>query len=100
MSTATRSGDPWTSRAAEREHTDSGKRQTQAELVLEHARRSPGLTGTMLGLRTGLGQVPTVRRFNDLRQKGLVRQGEARKGLHRTSEVTWWAEDQQGRLMI
>ena len=98
MTTATRRSDPSTSADAERAFTDSGARQSHCARVLAAVRAQPGSTGTELGAATGLGQVPAMRRLNDLRKNGLVRQGPARRGPSGRSETTWYPATMQGRL--
>ena len=98
MTTATRRSDPSTSADAERAFTDSGARQSHCARVLAAVRAQPGSTGHELGEASGLGQVPAMRRLNDLRKDGLVRQGPARRGPSGRPETTWYPATMQGRL--
>ena len=104
MTTATRRSDPSTSADAERAFTDSGARQSHCARVLAAVRAPPGSTGHELGAAVwpenpSMGEVRALRRLNDLRKDGLVRQGPARRGPSGRPETTWYPATMQGRLM-
>jgi hypothetical protein len=87
---ATRRTDPATSWEAERGITRSGDRLTQAERVLYEVRTHPGQTAAEIGVAVHLGHVPAQRRLSDLRNQGLIRQGEPREcAVKHTRMVTW-----------
>lgn len=95
MMQATRSTDPPTSAIAEANVTASGKRRTHGQRVVDAVLTHPGLVGTEVGEATGLGQIEAMRRLADNHRTdrnpgGVLAQGEARKGLHGTLEVSWW----------
>jgi hypothetical protein len=80
--------DPETSRKAALEITRSGRRATDAELVLDAVRSLPGSTGTELyNAIDELNLYGVRRRLTDLLARGQVRQGDVRG-----REVTWWPE--------
>ena len=92
---ASRLNAPITSVEGEEEVTASGRRQSHHEMVLTFLRAHPGATGHEIGTGTGLGQVPCIRRLNDLHRLEVVRQGDPRKGPTGRREVTWWPVDEQ-----
>ena len=85
---AARAMDPWTSHDAADEITGSGKRQTLMEICLDHVGMFPGMTAGEIGEATGLGHERVWRRLSDLKNKGLIQQGPARK-WHGKSQMTW-----------
>jgi len=89
---ASHRNDPHTSRQAEAAITESGARQTQAELVLDLVRRHGGLTSAELSLKTlTLDRSQIARRLPDLESNGLVQKGGARQcTVTRKSSVVWW----------
>jgi len=87
---ASHAADPATSYEAEDALTASGMRRSQAVKILAVVKASPGLTGHEIGAATGLGQVPALRRLNDLHKIREVHQGQARIGPMNRNEVTWW----------
>ena len=98
---ASRSTDPWTSHAAEREITETGQRQKQADYCLEFVSRYPGRTYRELA---EISQVPDrnifSRRLNDLRVKGRAFSPETRKcTISGRSMQVWYATPQQGSLI-
>ena len=104
MTLASRTHDPATSHEAERRFTESGARATHCALVLAAVRAQPGSTGTELGAAVWPGDAKegryrALRRLNDLRRAGIVRQGSPRRSGGRAM-VTWWLtqEPTQGRL--
>ncbi len=85
------SHDPQTSKLAEREITDSGKRETDADKVLRMVGAVPGLTSFELaGMIDGLTLYAVRRRLSDLKHQGAVEQGDAVARDGQRSMLTWW----------
>lgn len=83
--------DPWTSHAAEREHTNTGVRGAHCAAVLELVIRNPGFTASELEEVAPFDLQEVRRRLTDLKHADKVCQGEARKALgRRKAETTWW----------
>jgi hypothetical protein len=88
-----RNSDPQTSHAAGRDHTRSGKRGTNCELVETVVRREPGLT-----YREIHAHIPTIReavevqrRCSDLERIGRIVSGEPRTCTRSGRPAqTWW----------
>lgn len=91
-----RNTDPWTSHAAAREITRSGRRQTIRERVLETVRQRPGLTAGEIGELVGVQDA--WKRVSE-----LVRDGEAVYGAARewrgNRQRTVWPVREQGELL-
>ena len=82
--------DPHTSRQAEAAITESGARQTQAELVFQAVKDHPGLTSAELTRHCELNRHQIARRLPDLEANGLVKKGTPRLcNLKRKLSVTW-----------
>lgn len=84
--------DPATSRLAGAELSASGARRVQAERVLALVRQCPGATAAELAAGThDLDNVRVLRRLDDLRKLGRVRQGAARTCSCKSRRMmTWW----------
>lgn len=90
---ATRVMDPPSSAAAEREHTISGRRETQAARVYALVCAHPGLTAGELAAMCELDSVQVTRRLNDLHRLGKIVQGRQRQcQRHMRMMVTWRPE--------
>lgn len=87
---ASRATDPATSRAAERAITQSGARQTQADLVLNLVREYPHRTSAELAHLCDLDRWQVARRLPDLEANGLVVKGKARRcAVSQKASVVW-----------
>ena len=84
-----RNQDPWTSHAAGDAITNSGSRQTLAEICVDCVHKHPGLTAGEVGELTGLGHQRVWRRLSDLKNLGLIVQGTAKQWQGK-AQVTWW----------
>ena len=93
-----RAGNPATSQLAATEITESGERQTLMRLALRHVRGHPGQTAGEIGDGTGLGHMRVERRLSDLKNKGLLTQGNHRQ-WHGKAQVTWWLVEEQLQLL-
>jgi hypothetical protein len=72
------SADPWTSKAAGRQLTKSGRRDSQKGMVLECLRKYPlGVTSAELALFESLNRYLVARRLPDLERDGYVQRLEA-----------------------
>ena len=88
---ASHRNDPATSRQAEAAITQSGARQTQAELVLDLVREHGGLTSAELTQFCDLDRWQIARRLPDLEANGLVIKGNARRcTITNKASVVWW----------
>jgi hypothetical protein len=87
---ASRNTDPATSHEAEHAVTESGKRQTHAEIVLACVRLNPGMTAGELGDATGLGHIPAQRRLSDLLSTGKVMQSTETRFYRGHKQSTWY----------
>lgn len=86
-----RNTDPDTSKRAAAVHVESGRRVTNASVILDHVRSSAGLTAAELGQRTDLGQHECNRRLSELRRIGLVEMRLPRTcSVKHTQCGTWW----------
>jgi len=85
-----RQSDPETSEQAAAQHHESGKRQTNKAKLLEAVRRAPGKTSAEYAAQIDIDRVEAARRLPDLRNDGLVRQGEARKCNVKGSKAKTW----------
>ena len=83
--------DPVTSHRAAKEHTDSGKRQTNMERVVAGVHKAPGRTSRELAAYLGMDYHEVARRLPDAENKGLVRKGEPRT-CHENARAacSWW----------
>lgn len=90
FSPASRNTDPVTSHLAEQEVTKTGKRQTQAEIVLEAVRNYPGRTSFELTQYCPLNRYQIARRTADLETLGKIRKGPEVLRMRKTPEVTWY----------
>ena len=89
---ATRATDPDTSRLAEAEITQTGKRGAQCEQVRQLVEAYPGRTSLELSHHSDLDRYQISRRLADLEDADVVRKGEARAcSWGRRQMVTWWA---------
>lgn len=90
--------DPWTSRAAEQEHTASGQREHNIERVLRAVQMARGATADDIAEATGLDVYETRRRLSDLKNSGRLVQGSAvvRTNARGNSRpvVTWYASEE------
>ena len=80
--------DPQTSKDAERQHTDSGKRATHIELVRTYVKMHPGQSATMIAARMIPGALTLTevrRRLSDLKSRRLI-YNEGQSGR----ESLWW----------
>lgn len=82
--------DPVTSHLAESKVTQSGRRQTQAEQVLEALKRRPMHTSAELAEAMGACRFMVARRLSDLRHNNLVRQCAKRVCAVKGSEAVTW----------
>ena len=97
---ASHSTDPETSRLAEAEVTNNGKRGAQCEKVRELVEQYPGHTSLELAaVQNHLDRYQISRRLSDLEDADVVRKGLARAcRVGRRQMVTWWLEVGQGEL--
>ena len=87
-----RHSDPQTSRMSAREHESSGRLNAQCVAVLEAVTARGGLTSAELAHAAGLDRYMVARRLPDLRERGLVANGEARRcGVTGRAAITWAA---------
>lgn len=86
--------DPDTSHASAREHVASGAQGEHCRRVLELVRMAPGSTYVELwegqSGRQILRDVEIMRRLNDLRHAGLVRQGPPRTCRVKGTKMVVW----------
>jgi len=75
---------------AEAAVNESGQRQTHVRIVARAVQQHPGLVARELVEHTGLDYHETMRRLNDARRAGLVKQGAERKHNGRWCK-TWEA---------
>lgn len=91
---ASRRTDPSTSKAAEQAVTRSGRRQKQAEQVLELVRSAPGFTSAELAsISEQLDRSQIARRLPELASENinLIHRGKSRRcTVLGTAGVTWW----------
>lgn len=81
--------DPVTSIEADLRHSQSGKKQRHADLVLAAVTARPGRTAAEYGELTGLGRYEAARRLSDLKFKGVV-QMHGRATYQGTSQSLWF----------
>lgn len=91
--------DPATSAEAGERHRASGRLRANAGVVLELVRKYPGSTSLELfyadNRNHGLDRHEVSRRAADLKNAGLVRQGESRKcTIKKVKMVTWWPSEE------
>lgn len=83
--------DPNTSRKAAQVVSMNGTRAIQQMQVLEAVRNHQGRTSAELAHACGWDRVMPARRLPELRNAGLVRNGEARKcDVTGMQSMTWW----------
>lgn len=87
--------DPATSHAAAERHERSGLAETNRKIVLALVRDYPGSTSVELhaaqGDRSHLDRHEVSRRLADLKNAGIVQQGDAKEcSIKRTAMVSWW----------
>lgn len=86
--------DPPSSAAAAERHERTGAAARHRDVVLRLVRANPGATGPELHaaqVDSDLEYHEIYRRANDLRQVGLIAQGEPRAcSIKRERLVTWW----------
>lgn len=89
---ASHRNDPHTSHAAERSHTESGKRSNHCRRIWHLVRNNPGSTSSEIAFlaSSDLDLQECRRRLADLKNRGAVLQGVARIGRTKKREVTWW----------
>ncbi len=92
---ASRTGDPSTSAEAERAHTASGRRDVNAQHLLDLVREFPGRTAVELARLSHLPaesqRHEASRRLPELRDRGLVRNGKVVVCSEScTRQMTWW----------
>ena len=82
--------DPHTSHEAAQEAESSGRARAHRETCLAEVRRNPGKTAAEIAKATGLERHVPSRRLPDLRDAGLVKNGEARVcGVTGRASLTW-----------
>lgn len=82
--------DPWTSRAAAREHVESGANASQCAAIYALVLRAPGHTSRELAEESEFDRYTLARRLSDLEHEGRVEKGPARKcRIGGRSAVTW-----------
>lgn len=97
-----RRNDPSTSKAAGKRVEKSGKAARQRELVLELVRDNPGKTSLELWQLSGLSdRYVCSRRLPELRERGLIFNGEDRKcTVGGSMSMTWEIKEKQnGRIL-
>jgi len=86
-----RASDPSTSEAAALAAERTGSASAQREACLAEVRRTPGRTAAEIAARVGLERHAPSRRLPELREAGLVRNGEVRTCSEMGSKaLTWW----------
>ena len=73
-----RATDPTTSHLAACDVEDSGRASAQRKACLEEVLRNPGKTAAEIAVATGQERHAPSRRLPELRQAGLVKNGQAR----------------------
>ncbi len=101
----TRRMDPATSHAAARAIITSGRRDTQAQRVLEAVRRAPGSTSAEIGRiadlnhEHGVDRYIAARRLPEVELLALVRRGPARRcTVSDCMAITWYPVETQAEL--
>ena len=99
-----RPSNPESSREAEAAINESGKRKSHADVMLEVVTAWPGLVTSIVGERSGLGQMEGRKRLSDLKSKGLIRAGRLAvyEGTNRR-QTTWFPvtpPGQRGQLFM
>lgn len=89
-----RSTDPDTSHQAAQRVERTGTAHDQRSICLRIVTSAPGLTAAEIAQRAGLERHVPSRRLPELRDAGLVRNGEARLcAVMGTKAMTWWAKE-------
>ena len=92
-----RKTDPSSSRSAEAEINRTGSRRAQQEKIFEHVRRWPGHTSLEMSRYLNLDRYQIARRLSDLKNAGLVYQGDVKKcDIGGRDAVTWFPAKSQG----
>ena len=90
MKARARNTDPPTSHAAAREVEKKGHAADQRAICLAEARKNPGQTAAEIARATGLERHAPSRRLPELRDAGLLRNGETiRCSVTRRLSITW-----------
>lgn len=85
---------PETSKAAAIATEASGRAPTHRAMLLRAVQTRPGRTSAELAVACALDRHEAARRLPELRQAGLVRNGEVRVcDVQGTKQMTWWACD-------
>ena len=91
MTARARSTDPFTSHAAACEAEASGRAGAQREVCLAEVLKNPGKTAAEIAVATGLERHAPSRRLPELRDAGLVMNGEARVcAVTGRMSITWF----------
>lgn len=90
MQARARNSDPMTSHLAADAVERKGNAATQRTLCLAEVRRMPGQTAAEIAAALGLERHVPSRRLPELREAGLVRNGDARRcDVQGTMALTW-----------
>ena len=88
---ASRSSDPSTSHEAEKSINKSGSRNTQCNQIFVVVKDNPGAVSGEVADITGMGMHITSRRLADLKNKGIIFQGQTRTyEKSGRKQVSWW----------
>ncbi len=91
MAARARNTDPFTSHEAAREAEASGRAGVQREVCLAEVLTKPGKTAAEIAVATGLERHAPSRRLPELRDAGLVVNGEARVcAVTGRMSITWF----------
>jgi len=86
-----RPSNPDTSHEAEESINKTGSRTTQCSEIFSVLKSNPGKLSGEIADITGLGMHVTSRRLADLKNKGLIFQGQHRVYSHTgRKQVSWW----------
>jgi len=86
-----RPSDPDTSHEAEETINKTGSRITQCNTIFLVLKSSPGKLAGEIADSTGLGMHVTSRRLADLKNRGLIFQGQPRTYFQTgRKQVSWW----------
>lgn len=85
-----RTTNPATSQDAAQQHESSGKAASHRETILSYVRTFPGKTSAEIAFAVRMERHEAARRLPELREVGLVVNGEARKcTVSGTQQMTW-----------